>query len=184
MTSGRRGAGGLALTTLALLCVAGFGVAADEEDVRVRPRTPDLQLYPCNSCHAHLPARDATDPPRPPHSATRLDHMRVETGCYACHQRDARNFLRLLTTDEQVSFDESHVLCGQCHGEKKRDWQLGIHTQQTGSWNGSKVRVTCVGCHDAHAPRRKAMKSEPAPQRPDLGIVKPRAESRTRGVQP
>ena len=38
-----------------------------------------------------------------------------------------------------MSFAESYVLCGQCHGEKLRDWRAGVHGRRTGQWNGHKT---------------------------------------------
>ena len=43
-----------------------------------------------------------------------------------------------LASGERVPFDESYRLCGQCHGEKQRDWRAGVHGRRTGEWNGAQ----------------------------------------------
>ena len=65
-----------------------------------------------------------------------------------------------------MSFDQSYLLCGQCHGEKLRDWRAGVHGRRTGQWNGHKTYLLCAHCHNPHQPRFKAIAPKPAPVRP------------------
>ena len=55
-----------------------------------------------------------------------LRHDEEHRWCLDCH--DAANRDRLhLASGELVPFEESYRLCGQCHGEKYRDWRAGLH---------------------------------------------------------
>jgi len=47
-----------------------------------------------------------------------------------------------------VPFTASYELCGQCHGDKYRDWKVGVHGKRTGMWNGKKTYYLCVNCHN------------------------------------
>jgi len=60
-----------------------------------------------------------------------------------------------------VSFAESYVLCGQCHGEKLRDWRAGVHGRRTGQWNGHKTYLLLRALPQPHQPRFKAIQPMP-----------------------
>jgi hypothetical protein len=57
-----------------------------------------------------------------------------------------------------VPFTESYRLCGQCHGDKFRDWRAGIHGRRVGDWDGTKTYLLCVSCHNPHSPSFKGVK--------------------------
>ena len=65
--------------------------------------------------------------------------------------------------EKKVSFDESYLLCGQCHGEKYRDWRAGVHGRRSGSWNGHKTYLLCAHCHNPHQPHFQPIEPKPAP---------------------
>ena len=71
------------------------------------------------------------------------------------------------TGGEAIPFTESYLLCGQCHGEKLRDWKVGVHGKRTGDWNGRKQYLLCAHCHDPHSPRFKPLKPLPPPVPPE-----------------
>ena len=68
---------------------------------------------------------------------------------------------------ERIGFDESYRLCGQCHGDKYRDWKVGVHGKRTGMWNGEKQYLLCVHCHNPHDPGFKPLQPMPPPVRPE-----------------
>ncbi len=80
-----------------------------------------------------------------------LDHGPTDRWCLDCHNPDDRDVLRLVN-GRLISFDESYLLCGQCHGTIFRDWRQGIHGRRQGYWNGGKSYLLCAHCHDPHAP--------------------------------
>lgn len=136
-----------------------------ERTIVVASRTPHLVTYPCGEqCHVER-TPDAT--PRELtefHTTIEIEHgPGAEEGwCGFCHQLDDADMLRLIT-GETVSFDESDRVCGQCHGEKHRDWSAGIHSLDTGTWNGEATRRTCTACHDPHAPGPITFEALPPP---------------------
>ena len=96
----------------------------------------------------------------------------LRANCLDCH--DAQNRDRLhLASGEPVAFTASYLLCGQCHGDKLRDWRIGIHGKRTGSWNGPKKYLLCVHCHNPHSPHFAPLKPMPPPTRPeDIQLTK------------
>ena len=94
-----------------------------------------------------------------------LKHDEEHRWCLDCHDATNRDVLHL-ASGEPVPFAESYRLCGQCHGEKYRDWRVGVHGRRVGQWNGAKQYLLCVHCHNPHQPRYKPMAPKPAPLRP------------------
>ena len=139
--------------------------------VMISPRSQILAGYPCSDCHETLSLGEPQVPPRGPHHSLRFAHMESVGDCRQCHDYQNLDQLRLIT-GELVSFDDTERLCGQCHGRQRRDWHLGIHGKQVGSWRGLKHRYSCPQCHDPHRPGRVAVDPYPPPPRPALGIRK------------
>ena len=71
------------------------------------------------------------------HTDIVLKHDETHRWCLDCHDATNRDVLHL-ASGERVPFEESYRLCGQCHGEKYRDWRAGVHGRRTGNWNGSQ----------------------------------------------
>ncbi len=59
------------------------------------------------------------------------------------------------------------ILCGQCHGDKFRDWKVGVHGKRTGESNGKKEYLLCAHCHNPHDPAFKPIRPMPPPVRPE-----------------
>jgi len=148
--------------------------------VEVTPRDQQLKHFPCLECHNKI-SDDNRSGIRPAvHRDIRMAHFGVadadgqvqSTVCSTCHALDDIEHLRRLH-EAPVSFTDSHLQCGQCHHDKLRDWKLGIHSKQVGSWNSTtEHRLTCVECHDPHHPSLQAMPALPPPVRPKLGVAK------------
>ena len=129
------------------------------------PRVPHLATYPCGEqCH------DAREPDAAPralalfHAGREAAHGPAVRWCDDCHSIEDPERLRLLGGD-LVSFDDSDRVCGQCHGEKHRDWRNGIHGLSTGGWQGTVWRRTCTACHDPHTRGSIWLEALPAPER-------------------
>ncbi len=173
----RPGGSWLAVVVLAL---AGASLA-DAEEVRAgaaAPRDPEGDLiqattppfsegiFPCTQCH---------DRPGDPTRRTlafhedvqeRFSHDSEHRWCLDCHDNQNRDVLHL-SSGAPVPFTESYRLCGQCHGDKFRDWRAGVHGKRVGHWDGTKTYFLCVHCHNPHAPRFRPLKPEPRPVRPE-----------------
>lgn len=120
-------------------------------------------------------------------------HSRKKVFCVKCHGgnpdgttlKEAKgekttNFIHIKESMLKASGDVVKELafdyCGQCHGDKYRDWEAGIHGKRTGFWNGEKEYWVCIRCHDPHNPKFKKRVPRPRPLRPEeLVSIKPRA---------
>ena len=131
-----------------------------------------MRLYPCLDCHDKIAASDKPALPLPgEHRDLQLAHFAGVERCHTCHDAANMNQLRLLN-GEPATFDEPQRVCGQCHGEKLRDFEIGAHGKIMGSFRDGKYRYGCTDCHNPHAPRREKMQARPAPPFPALGIPK------------
>lgn len=165
-------------------------VHQEREAEKVYPVVPPFVtrgLFPCQACHRKDIRNESREidrrnlffgkyfkaPNLAPRTLTRMHgNINLQHGefqwCLNCHDPDERNYLKLINGDI-ISFEESYRLCGQCHGLIYRDWKLGIHGRRMGQWNGKKLYLLCVHCHDPHTPQfRKIMPKDP-PRRPDYG---------------
>jgi hypothetical protein len=162
--------------TLLLLTASAFASPPEKKNEIVPPEGIEVPkppftegIFPCTSCH---------DPKAmPPNTQRRelgmhteiqemLHHGPKTRWCLDCHDAYSRDYLHL-ASGEKVSFNASYLLCGQCHGDKLRDWRLGIHGKRTGSWNGQKQYLLCVNCHNPHSPHFAPLKPMPPPIRPE-----------------
>lgn len=132
-------------------------------------------IFPCSECHAGMPVNRTRRQLTEMHDDIELRHDEQHRWCLDCHDAENRDVLHL-ASGEKVPFESSYQLCGQCHGEKLRDWRAGVHGRRTGEWNGHKKYLLCAHCHNPHQPRFKSLKPLPAPQRPHGGMTneKPR----------
>ena len=128
------------------------------------PLTPGV--FPCSDCHdPEIPVNTRRRELTTAHAEVRLRHDEEHRWCLDCHDAANRDVLHL-ASGEPVPFEESYRLCGQCHGDKYRDWRVGVHGRRTGRWDGEKQYLLCVHCHDSHAPRFKPLAPLPPPLAP------------------
>ena len=154
---------------LGLLCglLAGLtGLCA--QDIQVPPPPFTEGLFPCTACHdgKNMKVNRQRRELKEMHSDILLKHGPESRWCLDCHDPLDRDRLHL-ASGEQIEFTVSYELCGQCHGEKLRDWRAGVHGKRTGSWNGQKQYLLCVNCHNPHSPHFAPLKPMPPPTRPD-----------------
>lgn len=123
-------------------------------------------IFPCNDCHADMTPNPKRRVLEEEHTNIVLNHAQGQRWCLDCHDTNNRNKLRLVS-GEKIDFTESYRLCGQCHGDKFRDWKVGVHGKRTGYWNGKKEYLLCAHCHNPHNPRFKPLKPMPPPLRPE-----------------
>lgn len=146
-----------------VLILSGTTFALDE--ITIEQREMGIKSFPCMTCHGNIKNDAPNFPLTTPHERLEFKHNATIKNCYSCHDKADRNKL-VLQTGEKISFDKSYMQCFQCHGEKKRDWQLGIHGKMVGSWNGQKYKSNCTSCHDPHKPKFRLMKADPGPVHP------------------
>lgn len=122
-------------------------------------------IFPCSQCHSYMKPNPQRRELTEYHTEIVLHHAEGQRWCTDCHNLVNRDKLRLVSGD-LIDFSESYRLCGQCHGDKFRDWKVGVHGKRTGYWNGDKQYLLCVHCHNPHDPKFKALKPLPPPVRP------------------
>ena len=124
---------------------------------------------PCSGCHNDELRPNPVRRELSTHDGIHLKHDEEHRWCLDCHDAQNRDKLRL-ASGALIDFTESYRLCGQCHGDKYRDWRYGIHGRRTGYWDstkGEKEYLLCVHCHDSHAPKYKPIGPKPPPIRPE-----------------
>lgn len=143
------------------------------EGIQVPPPPFSDGIFPCTACHdgktvkLNTQRRELVDM----HGDIELKHG-PGRWCLDCHDASDRDHLHLVS-GERIDFTASYLLCGQCHGDKLRDWRVGVHGKRTGSWNGEKHYLLCVNCHNPHSPHFKALQPMPAPRAPqDIQVRK------------
>jgi hypothetical protein len=137
------------------------GGAAAGQRLEVPPPPFSEGIFPCSGCHEGMEV-DRTRRELGMHEEIVLRHDEEHRWCLDCHNATDRDALHL-ASGERVPFEESYRLCGQCHGEKYRDWRAGVHGRRTGAWNGEKKYLLCAHCHDPHRPRFQPIAPKPAP---------------------
>src|SRR5208283_958042 len=158
----------LALSGLAGLAADGTkppAATGAPEHLEVPPPPFSEGIFPCSNCHAGMPPDRQRRELTAMHADIVLKHDETHRWCLDCHDADNRDVLHL-ASGERVPFEESYRLCGQCHGEKYRDWRAGVHGRRTGNWNDGKTYLLCVNCHSPHQPRFHALAPKPAPRPP------------------
>ena len=126
-------------------------------------------VFPCTNCHdPNMTANTERRVLRTAHTDIQLRHDEQHRWCLDCHNADNRDVLRS-AAGAPIPFSESYRLCGQCHGDKYRDWRAGIHGKRMGEWDGQKSYLLCIHCHNPHTPRFKAVEPMPAPVHPAQG---------------
>ncbi len=130
-----------------------------EAEQLVQAKAPPFSegIFPCTQCHDK--PGDKTRRTLTFHEDIQaiFDHDAEHRWCLDCHDNASRDFLHL-SDGSLVPFTESYRLCGQCHGDKYRDWRVGVHGKRVGYWDGPKTYLLCVNCHNPHSPRFKGVK--------------------------
>lgn len=139
----------------------------ENKDIAVSaPIFHEEDIFPCSDCHADEETNTRRRKLVDMHEeiSASFNHDSVNRWCLDCHNADDRDYLHL-ANGKLIPFKESEKLCGQCHGDKYRDWKVGVHGKRTGNWNGKKQYRLCVQCHNPHSPHFKPLKPMPPPVR-------------------
>lgn len=143
-----------------------FPAAQEPGEFEVPPPPFSAGVFPCSDCHdPEIEVNTRRRELSLAHEEIVLRHDEEHRWCLDCHSAASRDQLHL-ASGERIEFSESYRLCGQCHGDKYRDWRAGVHGRRTGQWNGHKSYLLCVHCHNAHSPRFEPIEPMPPPVRP------------------
>ena len=138
--------------------------SSDHHLIAVAPPPFSDGVFPCSECHFEDDEVDRTSRPVDFHDTVDFHHDAENRWCLDCHDAQNRDMLHL-ADGRLVAFEESYVLCGQCHSPQLKDWQAGDHGRRTGSWSGQKEYLLCAHCHDPHDPSIKPIAPMPPPIR-------------------
>jgi hypothetical protein len=139
------------------------------DQLEVPPPPFSEGIFPCSDCHESMPVDRTRRPMTVMHDEIVFDHGGDHRWCLDCHNATERDSLHL-ASGELIPFEQSYLLCGQCHGEKLRDWRAGVHGRRTGEWQGTRLYLLCAHCHDPHKPRFGPLAPEPPPLPPQRSI--------------
>lgn len=133
-------------------------------EIAVEPPPFTDGIFPCNDCHSEIEPNPVRRELVDFHDdiSSSMKHDNENRWCLDCHDVNYRDSLRL-ASGKLLDFKESYKLCGQCHGEKLRDWKVGVHGKRTSEWNGHKEYLLCVHCHNPHAPKFQELTPDPPP---------------------
>ena len=157
-----------------VLSISGCGDAAADQpsaplaaraggaQVEILPRCGLIDTYPCSQCHDKIEPSALQTRSRKTKHRIESQHFPGADDCLLCHHAERMDRLSTLV-GQRVSFDEVYLLCGQCHGEKLRDFYSGAHGKSVGSWQGLRQRYNCTTCHNPHAPAIAPMQALPPP---------------------
>ncbi len=165
----------LVIPTVCLVLDAGpFAWNNDDTEAKSPPpfvvskRVPVLEdngYYPCSDCHdndsqkSNPRMRKLDDE----HDDLAFDHGKQRFWCLACHDSENRDML-VNRGGQLIAFDESHLLCGDCHYQQQTDFMYGAHGKRLQSWTGVRQIVACAECHDVHSPNFKPREAWQPPQ--------------------
>lgn len=158
-----------------LVTEAGYGQTPGKPKRVYSERQLRLARYPCSDCHRLTGGTE--DRKGSYHYDIDYQHFSNQgtNNCLVCHDSGDRNFLRLPASGggSLVTFNESYRLCLSCHGDKKADYDAGIHGKDVGGWaSAQQIRLQCVDCHNPHSPKIKPMVPLPPPVKPRTLIPK------------
>ena len=85
-------------------------------------------IFPCSECHKDLKPNPTRRKLVDMHDDidAMFNHDSENRWCLDCHDAQSRDSLKL-ASGKLLDFKESYKLCGQCHGDKYRDWKVGVH---------------------------------------------------------
>jgi hypothetical protein len=125
--------------------------------VGTHPTTGEPLTASCTTCHAARPA-DAThgmhNLPDEFHQGLVFDHGDGTLACVGCHNPDDYDTLRA-AGGQVITYPDVIALCAQCHSDQHNDYVHGAHGGMNGYWDlsqGARMRLSCIDCHDPHAP--------------------------------
>ena len=153
------------------------GILQKEVQTKVIERTRTvtvrriLEHFPCTKCHEKLKPFGIKETGEKTHKNLTFQHMEEIRECTFCHSIIDPDRLHLLN-GERITYDQVPDLCGQCHGERFNEWNMGLHGEESGTWNGPRSSLSCTECHRAHSPRFPKLEAKRAPNFPRLGIPK------------
>ena len=116
-------------------------------------RKSQIKSYSCSECHTgSLKDLEDNRSGKKAHWDIKMKHANEKTmNCATCHNGEDMDNLKTLT-DTKVDFNNSYLVCSQCHTKEFKDWKGGAHGKRIASWAPPRLSNTCVNCHNPHDP--------------------------------
>ena len=117
-------------------------------------RKSQIKSFACTECHSkplHQMQRGAEV--QQAHWDIKISHANENAmNCATCHNGQNMNELNSLT-GHSIDFNQSYLMCAQCHSSQFKDWKGGAHGKNLGGWAKPRAAMTCVNCHNPHEPQ-------------------------------
>ncbi len=128
-------------------------ITTGEHTFLIPERKSKIKSYKCTECHAKpLKETQLTGSAKKAHWDIGIVHADKNTmNCISCHNGDVMDELKSLTGNP-IDFNNSYILCSQCHTKQFKDWEGGAHGKRIGGWAPPRAALTCVNCHNPHDP--------------------------------
>ena len=116
-------------------------------------RKSHIKSYNCTECHTKsLAELNEGRSGKKAHWDISIKHANENTmNCATCHNGNDMDNLKSLT-DTTIDFNNSYLVCSQCHSKQFQDWKGGAHGKRLGGWAPPRLSNTCVNCHNPHDP--------------------------------
>lgn len=116
-------------------------------------RKSQIKSYACTECHSKdLDKMQNLKDGKKAHWDISINHADEKTmNCTTCHNGSNLDNLTSIT-GESIDFNNSYLMCSQCHTRQFEDWKGGAHGKQIESWAPPRTSMTCVNCHNPHDP--------------------------------
>ena len=116
-------------------------------------RKNKINKFKCTECHNNRPGKVQDRKGKLSHAGIKMKHGDSKAmNCFTCHNKGDRDRLVNITKGA-VDFNQSHMVCANCHFQQKKDWVGGAHGKRWNYWAGKRVIKNCVSCHDPHKPQ-------------------------------
>lgn len=125
-----------------------------EHHFLIPERKSNIASYACTECHIQsLESMKNNSNQKRAHWDIKMQHANENAmNCATCHNGEDMDNLNSLT-GASIDYNQSYLLCAQCHSSQFTDWKGGAHGKNIGGWAKPRAAMTCVNCHNPHQPQ-------------------------------
>ena len=129
-------------------------ITEGEHTFLIPERKSQIKSYACTECHSRpLSQMQNNNGTQKAHWDIKVLHANENAmNCATCHNGTNMDNLNSLTGN-MIDFNQSYLLCAQCHSSQFEDWKGGAHGKNIGGWAKPRAAMTCVNCHNPHEPQ-------------------------------
>lgn len=129
-------------------------IVEGEHRFLIPERKSQISSFACTECHTQpIDKMKRIKGNKRAHWDLQMQHADEKAmNCASCHMGDNMDNLKSLT-GSTIDFNQSYLLCAQCHNTQFQDWKGGAHGKNIGGWAKPRAAMTCVNCHNPHQPQ-------------------------------